>query len=195
MVGRAGHSYCGGGSRVLRQTERRSGRDGGCRDGSTRVKCAFEDWEDPGLGDWNWPRTADAVQCPVPWALKIHRRTAQTSWTGRSAVSASVSVFSCCESARNDIRKRWGAGVRGPALAVVLGKVQILCTASARAPAQPKRPRWLLHGHAPSWPVGRLWHGSFTDRVPYLNYDGSKQAKTERGRVEGAPAKRERQKR
>lgn len=42
----------------------------------------------------------------------------------------------------------------------------------------------------PSWPVGRLWHGSSTDWVSCLNCDGSKQAKTERGRVEGAPAKR-----
>lgn len=39
----------------------------------------------------------------------------------------------------------------------------------------------------------RLWHGSSTDWPPCVNCDGSKQAKTECGRVDGAPARRERQ--
>lgn len=45
-----------------------------------------------------------------------------------------------------------------------------------------------FNGHAPLWSVGRLWHGSSTDCLPCLNCDGSKQAKTDCGRVDGASA-------
>lgn len=55
-------------------------------------------------------------------------------------------------------------------------------------------PRRLVYGHAASWLTGRLWHGSNTDWLPCVKCDGSKQAKTGCGRVEGAPAKRKRQK-
>lgn len=93
------------------------GETGVGRDGSTRVsERAFEDWEDPGWGDWNWPRAADGIQCPVPWALKTKdtHTGGQARRAGHSGLPfLSLFLFSPAVSRHGTTsRKRWGAGVR-----------------------------------------------------------------------------------
>lgn len=79
-----------------------------------------------------------------------------------------------------------------PALAVILrAKYLQTRTASTKEPPPPPQKgyrRLVLMVTPPLWSVGRLWHGSSTDCLPCLNCDGSKQAKTDCGRVDGASA-------
>lgn len=77
------------------------------------------------------------------------------------AVSVSVSVFSYCESAGNELGKRWGTGCHLPWPHLWAKYTTYRYKQHYKTRRKKKGPRRLVHGHAPSGPAGRLWHGFF----------------------------------